>query len=422
MHVKLEAIARQSFSRLVAYIAARNGGDIAAAEDALAEAFASAVVRWDKEGAPERPEAWLLKVARNRLVDEHRRQDVAQRAHELIARRSFIEQTDEPEAIPDERLELMFACAHPAIDGSVRTPLLLQVVMGLSAESIAAAFLVTPKTMSQRLVRAKRKIRDAGIAFEVPDRELLPRRLNTVLDSIYAVYGTSWDGVEQESRDMVDQAIGLTRIVVDLLPDQPEAQGLLSLLLFCHSRRSSRRSSEGSFIPLDEQNTAQWIQADIEEAESLLRAAAKRSEPGRYQLEAAIQSAHMQRRSGTPVQWEAIVEMYRALTALSPSIGAYVAQAAAMAKAGMCEEALALLDQLESSTLQTYQPYWAVRAHVLLGLHRIEAMECFDRAIGLSSDQATRKFLLAKRNELKSSQSPKFGSSVTSPKSNETQG
>ena len=398
MHAALEAIARQSFSRLVAYIAARNGGDIAAAEDALAEAFARALVSWDKEGVPERPEAWLLNVARNRLVDEHRRNDVAQRSHELIARRSFIELTDESNAIPDERLELMFACAHPAIDGNVRTPLLLQVVMGLSAEAIAAAFLVAPKTMSQRLVRAKRKIRDAGIAFEVPDRHLLPRRLNTVLDSIYAVYGTSWDGVEQENRDLVDQAIGLTRIVVDLLPGQPEAQGLLALLLFCYSRRSSRRSSDGTFIPLDEQSTAQWVQADIEEAESLLLAAARGSELGRYQLEAAIQSAHMERRFATPVQYGAIVEMYRALTVICPSAGAFVAQAAAMTKAGMSEEALAVLDRLEASTMQTYQPYWAVRAHVLRELDRIEALACFDRAIGLSSDQATRKFLLARRS------------------------
>jgi RNA polymerase sigma-70 factor, ECF subfamily len=226
------------------------------------------------------------------------------------------------------------------------------------------------------------------------------------------VYGTSWDGVEQENRDLVGQAIGLTRIVVDLLPDQPEAQGLLALLLFCHSRRSSRRSSDGTFIPLDEQSTAQWVQADIEEAESLLRAAAKGSELGRYQLEAAIQSAHMERRFGAPVQWGAIVEMYRALTVLSPSIGAFVAQAAAMTQAGLSEEALAVLEQLEASTLQTYQPYWAVRAHVLRELDRIEALECFDRAIGLSSDQATRKFLLARRSELESARTPNAGTSV----------
>lgn len=400
MHATLEAIAQESYARLLAYIAARNGHDIAAAEDALADAFANALTCWLRDGVPDKPEAWLLKAARNRLIDAARRSAVADRARAAVARNVLVEPLDDLTSIPDERLQLMFACAHPAIDIKVRTPLLLQVVLGLSSEAIAAAFLIPATTMSQRLVRAKTKIRDAGIAFEMPEPSQLAGRLHTVLDAIYAVYGSSWDGLDAKDRDMVDEAIRLARIVVELLPDEPEGIGLLSLLLFCHARRSSRRDREGAFVPLDEQPPELWYDQEIEEAESLLQGAARWSLPGRYQLEAAIQSAHMQRHLGHPIPWDAILEMYSALAIHSPTVGVVVAQAAAIAKAKSSAEALLLLDQLEPSEVQSYQPYWAVRAHVLCQLDHADALQAFDQAIGLCADPATRAFLIKRRAEL----------------------
>src|SRR5215510_8071860 len=246
VHDAIEAVARDSYGRLIAYIAARTG-DIADAQDALSDALVAALENWPTNGVPNKPEAWLLHVARNRLTDASRRKEVRQKSEEFLQQIAEEAQTVAKvhEYFPDERLKLLFVCAHPAIDPAARTPLMLQAVLGIDAARIASAFLVSPAAMSQRLVRAKSKIRDAGIAFEVPEMDELPNRLEAVLDAIYAAYGAGWEyavGADPHSTHLAEEALWLARLVVGLLPDEPEAKGLLALLLHCEARRTARRS------------------------------------------------------------------------------------------------------------------------------------------------------------------------------------
>lgn len=277
-HDAIEAVARDSCGRLVAYIASRTG-DIADAQDALSEALVAALENWPTNGVPDKPEAWLLHVARNRLIDASRREQTRRNAEPLLLQ--LAEQaeatTTAHESFPDERLKLLFVCAHPAIDVAARTPLMLQVVPGIDAAKIASAFLVSPAAMSQRLVRAKTKIRDAGVPFRVPDLPELTERLSFVLDAIYAAYTTGWDCLPDAAsthRALASEAIVLGRVLVQLMPADPEALGLLALMLHCEARREARFSSAGEFIPLDQQDTARWSVDLTEEAEKFLRTAA----------------------------------------------------------------------------------------------------------------------------------------------------
>lgn len=247
--------------------------DLAAAQDALAEAFASALTQWPSLGVPSNPEAWLLTVARRRQIDALRRE----RSAEVGAVQLMIlagEVAEEPDEIPDRRLALMFACADPDIECGARAPLMLQTVLGLTGKEIASAFLVPPETMSKRLVRAKARIQSAGLAFRIPDGEELTTRLDAVLEAVYAAYTKGWveDG-ENFRASLTDEAIWLARVVASLLPDQPEARGLLALLLFIHARRDARRDERGAYVSLDEQDTALWDKAQIEAAEQMLFAA-----------------------------------------------------------------------------------------------------------------------------------------------------
>jgi RNA polymerase sigma-70 factor (ECF subfamily) len=401
-----EAAARQSYGKLVAWLAARTR-DVAAAEDALADAFAAALERWPKSGVPEKPEAWLLAVARRRRVDAVRRRLTREAARDhlqLIAEEMEAHMTEED--LPDERLRLMFACAHPAIEPGVRAPLILQTVLGFDAATIASAFLVSPATMGQRLVRAKTRIRETGIPFRVPERAELGERLDAVLEAIYAAFAEGWSdpaGTETRRRNLATEGIWLGRLVATLMPEEPEALGLLALMLFAEARRVARRSAEGDFVPLVEQDCDLWDRALIDEAEALLSHAAASGVVGRYQLEAAVQSAHAARRLTGRTDWPAIRALYDALFSIAGSPVVAINRAVALAETEGAMAGLAALYVLgDDKRLNEYQPYWAARAGLLARLGQVpQATEAYDRAIGLERDPAVRRFLQDKRAALR---------------------
>jgi RNA polymerase sigma-70 factor (ECF subfamily) len=392
-----ELAARRSYGKLVAFLAARTR-DVAGAEDALSEALLAALADWPVRGVPANPEAWLLTVARRRQVDAIRTRVHDEGAAEHLLLLDALAEPADDSGIPDDRLRLLFACAHPAIDASVRAPLMLQSTLGLDAGAIASAFLVAPAAMGQRLVRAKAKIRQAGIPFEVPPRSAWRERLDAVLAAIYAAYAEGWsdaDGSDPARRNLVEEAIWLGRVLAGLLPAEPEALGLLALMLHSHARRRARRSVQGEFVPLAEQDVALWDAAMVDEAEGLLRAASELQAPGRYQLEAAVQSAHAVRRHGRDADWPAIVALYEALQAMTASPVVALNRAVAVSHTEGAEAGLRELDALGTEPrLADYQPFWAARAHLLAQAgRRAEAAVAYQRAIGLAPDEAVRRFL-----------------------------
>jgi RNA polymerase sigma-70 factor (ECF subfamily) len=396
----IDQVVRASYGRLVAFLAARSR-DVAAAEDALAEAFQAALVNWPKTGVPEKPEAWLLVTARRRLIDAARHARVQAEAVPslLAAADEAQEMTESDLAFPDERLKLLFVCAHPAIDPNVHTPLMLQTVLGLDAARIAAAFLVQPAAMGQRLTRAKAKIRDARVAFELPCAAELPQRLDAVLGAIYAAYGTGWEdikGADRRHDSLAQEAIELGRVLLQMMPNEPEVKGLLALMLHCAARFAARRSANGKYVPLTEQDTALWSRPLIAEAEELLWAAERTGRIGRYQLEAAIQSAHAERAWTGRTDWEAIALLYEGLVGLAPGIGALVSRAAAVAEARGAAMAWPLLQMIPAEAVASYQPYWALTAHLLKRMGQTtQSADAYRRAVGLSEDSALRAFLTA---------------------------
>jgi RNA polymerase sigma-70 factor (ECF subfamily) len=401
VHRAVERVARESYGRLVAYLSVHTS-DLAGAEDALSEALLKALITWPRHGVPQNPEAWLLTTARHSLIDFFRHQQVALASEpDLLLLTQDSSKAVMETNFPDERLKLLFVCAHPAIDSTMHTPLMLQTVLGLDAVRIAGAFLVSPKTMGQRLVRAKTKIRDGGIRFEVPELHQLPQRLDAVLEAIYAAFGIGWDdlaGVDQRGRDLTQEAIWLARVLLQLVPNDPEVCGLLALMLHCEARRAARRGSDGRYIPLSEQDPKLWSLPLIEEAERHLADASKHGRAGRFQLEAAIQSVHAERGRSGRIEWTAIVRFYEQLNRISPTIGRLTGYAAALAEANGAEQGLAVLDAIGQDAVSSYQPYWAVRAHLLQLLGKSpEAQNAYDRAIGLAEDPAVREFLLQKR-------------------------
>jgi RNA polymerase sigma-70 factor (ECF subfamily) len=398
-----EAVARRSYGKLLALLASRTR-DVAGSEDALADAFAAALADWPARGVPRNPEAWLLTVARRKWIDAARRQRSAQGAAghlRLVAEELDAAARDAGE-LPDERLGLMFACAHPAIDPAIRTPLVLQTILGFDAATIGSAFLVSPATMGQRLVRAKRKIREAGVPLRVPEGAELPARLDAVLEAIYAAFAEGWSdpaGTEARRRNLAEEGIWLGRLVVSLLPDEPEALGLLSLMLHAQARRDARRDARGEYVPLAEQDPSRWDTGLIEEAEALLARASALSGTGRYQIEAAVQSAHAVRRHTGRPDWAAIERIYDALLALTSSPVVAVNRAVAIGELRGPAAGLEALDAIaDDPRLAAYQPYWAARAGLLAQAGAAEeADEAYERAIGLESDPAVCRFLERRR-------------------------
>ena len=400
-HREIERVARESYGRLVAYLSS-NTRDVASAEDALSNALVAALTTWPTDGVPQNPEAWLLTTARRSFIDVVRHQRVALASEPTLQlMREEREEMTLSTEFPDERLKLLFVCAHPAIDPSMHTPLMLQTVLGLDAARIAGAFLVSPKTMGQRLVRAKTKIRDGGIQFEVPQEGELPQRLDAVIEAIYAAFGIGWDdmaGVDQSGRELADESIWLARVLLQLMPSEAEVRGLVALMLHCEARRPARRGADGRYIPLSEQDTKQWSLPLIKEAERHLAEAFKYGRSGRFQLEAAIQSVHAERARSGRIDWPAIAIFYEQLIRISPTLGSRTGYAAAIAEANGPEVGLAVLDAIALDDVSGYQPYWAVRAHLLQKLgNKPEALDAYNRAIGLTADPAVRQFLLQKR-------------------------
>jgi RNA polymerase sigma-70 factor, ECF subfamily len=395
--VTTEAVARRSYGKLLAFLAARTG-DVEAAEDALSEAFAAALTDWEAGGIPDNPEGWLMTVARRRAVDAVRRRRSGEDAIPHLQLMAEELATQDNALMPDHRLALMFACAHPGIDPGIRAPLILQTILGFDAATIASAFLVSPAAMGQRLARAKGKIRQAGIPFRVPERADLRERLAAVLEAIYAAFAEGWsdpDGTEVRRRDLAEEAIWLGRLVVSLLPDEPEAIGLLALMLHAEARRGARRNADGDYVPLTEQDPALWDAGLIAEAETLLLAASRMGKVDRYQLEAAVQSAHAVRRSTGRADWAAIKRLYDALEEITGSPVVAINRAIAIAETDGPAAGLAALAALEGDgRLSEYQPYWAARAALLASAGDIDAADAaYEQAIGLERDPAVRRFL-----------------------------
>jgi RNA polymerase sigma-70 factor, ECF subfamily len=403
-----EAVARRSYGKLVAFLAARTR-DVAAAEDALSDAFAAALVDWPTSGIPTSPEAWLMTVARRKLIDASRRRRSGEGAadHLRLMADELEAAAESDMEIPDQRLALMFACTHPAVERGIRAPLMLQTILGFDAATIASAFLVAPATMGQRLGRAKSKLRQAGIPFRVPERVDLRERLESVLEAIYAAFAEGWSdpaGTDARRRNLAEEGIWLGRLVVSLLPDEPEAIGLLALMLHAEARRAARRNAEGGYVPLAEQDPAAWDTKLIGEAEALLLRASAMGRIGRYQLEAAVQSAHVVRRRTGSSDWAAIERLYDALSAITDSPVVAINRAVAVAEARGAAAGIAALDAIaDDARLAEYQPYWAARAGLLARAGEVETADAaYQRAIGLESDPAVRDFLQQRRMALRS--------------------
>ena len=398
--------ARDSYGRLLALLSASTS-DLASAEDALADAFERALRTWPDQGVPGCPDGWLLTVARNRLRDRWKSAQWRRTGPLDIERDApvYLDGFD-VDAIPDRRLELMLVCAHPAIERAVHTPLMLNTVLGCTADQVGRAFSVPASTMATRLVRAKRRIKAARIPFRIPDRSDLPGRMAAVLEADYGAYVIDWATTGPQARQAPTEALHLAEVLTTLVPDDPEAHGLAALVQLSSARLPARLDGDGRFVPLAEQDPSRWNDRLIHRAHEHLRAAHARGQVGRFQLEAAVQAVHCARRQTDTTDWPALLDLHRALHAVAPSLGGAVAFAAATAEVEGPAAGLAQLDNLLSvagDRAQRFQPARAARAHLLerLGQHA-EAAAAYESAIDLTHDPAEREYLQHRRKRITS--------------------
>ncbi|MEM7068515.1 MAG: DUF6596 domain-containing protein [Pseudomonadota bacterium] len=387
-----EIAARDSYGRLLAFLSTRTK-DIALAEDVLADAFMKALDTWPETGVPDNPDAWLLTTARNRLTD-HQRRDTRTSVQSEFPEIPMIENKN---ALEDRRLELLMVCAHPSIAADLHTPLMLQTVLGIKAETIAQLFLISPPALAKRLVRAKAKIRDAGIPFEVPDKENLQERSGAIFEAVYALHAHDWldpaDGLGEE-------ALYLANLLCKFLPDNAEALGLAALISLSHARRDAR-VVDGVLVPIEEQDTQAWDAELVSYGNNMLARAHQLSSIGRFQIEAAIESVHVARKKTGVTDWAALQQLFYALVKLSPTAGAMVSQAVVTANNHGIKAGLTMLDEIEKQIGARFQPLWAARAELLSRSGKIqEALRSYDKAISLTTDIPVLRFLRVKRSKL----------------------
>jgi RNA polymerase sigma-70 factor (ECF subfamily) len=394
----IEDVFREHWGRAVAALV-RATGDVDLAEDAVQDAFAVAVERWPRDGIPASPLAWIVTTARNRAIDRLRRERTLAGKLPGLERLAAVGDENDEEAemestIPDERLALIFTCCHPALARDAQVALTLRLLGGLTTDEIARAFLTGEQTMAQRLVRAKRKIRDAGIPFRVPPDHLLPDRLGAVLAVVYLVFN---EGYSRGRNDLCAEAIRLGRMLAALMPDEPEALGLLALMLLHDSRRAARTDADGRLVLLEEQDRALWDRAQIGEGRELVDGALRLRRVGPYQLQAAIAALHT---ADGDTDWPQIVALYGELALVAPSPVVELNRAAAVAMADGPEHGLELIDHIDG--LDGYVSLHAARADLLRRLGRVdEAVAAYERAVELAPDGPERRYLNGRLDELR---------------------